>query len=100
MILKQAARAILDAGLGAVEPEACVTRHLHISGSLLHAGNVALDLDQIRYIYVAGACKASAAMARQVEDLLVTGPTRTNVMDMQILLVSGYEEVSVLVLPC
>ncbi len=70
MKLKQAARAIFDAGVRAVGPEACVARHLLISGSRLCAGNVELDLDQIRHIYVAGAGKASAAMARQVEDLL------------------------------
>jgi len=70
MILKQTARAIFEAGVRAVAPEACVARHLHISGSRLRAGDVDLDLDQIRHIYVAGAGKASAAMARQVEDLL------------------------------
>jgi glycerate 2-kinase len=68
--LKQAARAIFDAGVRAVAPETCVARHLHISGSRLHAGETDLDLDQIRHIYVAGAGKASAAMARQVEKLL------------------------------
>ena len=70
MILKQVARAIFDAGVRAVEPKACVARHLHISGDRLRAGDVDLDLDQIRHIYVAGAGKASAAMARQVEKLL------------------------------
>jgi glycerate 2-kinase len=68
--LKKDARAIFDAGVRAVAPEACVARHLHISGSRLRAGDVDLDLDQIRHIYVAGAGKAVAAMARQVEDLL------------------------------
>ncbi|MEE4364383.1 MAG: glycerate-2-kinase family protein, partial [Desulfotignum sp.] len=71
-LLKQTARAIFDAGVGAVAPETCVARHLHISGSRLHAGETDLDLDQIRHIYVAGAGKASAAMACQVETLLGT----------------------------
>jgi len=67
---KQTARAIFDAGLEAVAPETCVARHLHISGSRLHAGETDLDLERIRHIYVAGAGKASAAMADQVEQLL------------------------------
>lgn len=71
-LLKQTARAIFDAGVGAVAPETCVARHLHISGSRLHAGETDLDLDQVRHIYVAGAGKASAAMACQVETLLGT----------------------------
>ncbi|MCF8114004.1 MAG: glycerate kinase [Desulfotignum sp.] len=68
--LKQTARAIFDAGVRAVEPETCVARHLHISDSRLRAGETDLELDQIRHIYVAGAGKASAAMARQAEELL------------------------------
>ena len=68
--LKETARAIFDAGVQAVAPETCVARHLHISGSRLRAGETDLNLDQVRHIYVAGAGKASAAMARQVEKLL------------------------------
>jgi glycerate 2-kinase len=69
-LLKQTARAIFNAGVRAVAPETCVTRHLHISGSRLRAGQTDLDLERIRHIYVAGAGKASAAMARQVGKLL------------------------------
>jgi len=64
--LKQTARAIFNAGIQAVAPEACMGRYLTISGSLLQVAETEFDLD----------------------DLLITGPTRTNVMDMQILLVS------------
>jgi glycerate-2-kinase len=68
--LKQAATAIFESGIRAVAPEACVSRHLHVSGTRLRAGETDLDLDRIRHIYVAGAGKASAAMAREVEKVL------------------------------
>lgn len=64
------ARAIFDAGIQAVMPEFCVAGHLKISSNRLCAGGVDLDLDQIRHIFVAGAGKASAAMAREVEQRL------------------------------
>lgn len=70
MTLKQTAKAIFDARVQAVMPEVCVARHLNLSGSRLCAKDIDLDLDQIRHIYVAGAGKASAAMAREVESLL------------------------------
>jgi len=70
--LKQAATSIFEAGLQAVVPWACVARHLKVSGRRLHAGGIEIDLDRIRRIYVAGAGKASAAMAEKVEKMLGT----------------------------
>ncbi len=70
MMMKKAATEIFEAGLRAAAPDACVARHLHISGSRLCTRGTVLDLDQLRHIYVAGAGKASAAMAGQVETLL------------------------------
>ncbi len=70
MILKPTAKTIFDAGIQAVMPEVCVARHLNLSGSRLYAEGIDLDLDQIRHIYVAGAGKASAAMAEEVEKVL------------------------------
>ncbi|MFO7990409.1 MAG: glycerate kinase [Desulfotignum sp.] len=68
--LKQFATAIFEAGIRAVAPEACMARHLRVSGNQLTACGADVDLDRIRNIYVAGAGKASAAMAREVETLL------------------------------
>ena len=68
--VKQFATAIFEAGIRAVAPEACVARHLKVSGNRLHACGADVDLDRIRHIYVAGAGKASAAMAGEVETLL------------------------------
>ncbi|MDT8378869.1 MAG: glycerate kinase [Desulfotignum sp.] len=70
MMLKQRAREIFEAGLRAVAPEACVAKYLTVSGSGLHAFGSDIDLDRIRRIYVAGAGKASAAMASEVEKVL------------------------------
>jgi glycerate-2-kinase len=69
-MLKQRAREIFEAGLRAVAPEACVGKYLKVSGSGLHACGSDIDLDRIRRIYVAGAGKASAAMAKEVEKVL------------------------------
>jgi glycerate-2-kinase len=68
--LNQFATAIFEAGIRAVAPEACVARHLRVSGNQLNVCGADVDLDRIRNIYVAGAGKASAAMAREVETLL------------------------------
>jgi glycerate 2-kinase len=69
--LKQIATAIFEAGVRAVAPDACIKKHLQLSGSRLCVREgTDVDLDPIRHIYVAGAGKASAAMAGQVETLL------------------------------
>lgn len=68
--MKQFATAIFESGIRAVAPETCVARHLRVCGNRLHACGADVDLDRIRHIYVAGAGKASAAMAREVETLL------------------------------
>ncbi|MCF8074860.1 MAG: glycerate kinase [Desulfotignum sp.] len=68
--MKKISKAIFDAGIRAVMPEVCVARHLNLSGSQLSTGGIDLDLDPIRRIYVAGAGKASAAMAKEVEKIL------------------------------
>ncbi len=70
MNLKLIATAIFEAGLGAVAPEACLARHLKGFGSRLHVCGMDIDLDRIRRIYIAGAGKASAAMAEEVEKVL------------------------------
>jgi glycerate-2-kinase len=70
MILKKSATAIFEAGVRAVAPDACIKKQVRISSTRLWVGNIDLDLDQIRHVYVAGAGKASAAMAREVEQIL------------------------------
>ena len=66
---KQALR-IFDAALRAADPQEAVLRHVRLGGQTLVAGRKRYRLDAMRDIYVIGAGKASAQMARAVERLL------------------------------
>ena len=66
---------ILRAALAAADPAAAVARHLSVKDGTLAAGRQRYRLDQFENIFVIGAGKASAAMARAVERLL--GPRIT-----------------------
>lgn len=68
--LKQTAALIFNAGLQAVDPERCVHRHLNLADNRLRVGATAFSLDTIGRVFVMGAGKASAAMARAVESVL------------------------------
>ena len=61
---------IFNAGLRAVDPEACVTRFMHLSDGIIRIGNRTYDMARVHRLIVVGAGKASAAMARAVETLL------------------------------
>ncbi len=65
--LRRDVRAIFDAGLAAVDPEAAVSRHLVRRGAQLHAGGRTYDLDAFRHVVLIGAGKAGAPMAAAVE---------------------------------
>lgn len=62
--------AVMEAALGAVEPEAAVRRLLRREGETLHVGTERYDLRAIERIYVVGAGKAGAPMARAAEAVL------------------------------
>jgi hydroxypyruvate reductase len=62
--------AIFRAGLAAVEPEAAVHRHVKRRGSELQLGSRIVDLDAVRHVYVVGAGKGTAPMAKALEELL------------------------------
>lgn len=68
--LKQMAAVIFNAGLQAVDPERCVDRYLSLTDNHLRVGETAYPLDTIGRVFVIGAGKASAAMARAVEAVL------------------------------
>lgn len=70
MQMKATATAIFSAGIKAVDPEACVKRWLHLTPGRLRVGKTVYGLDDIKKLYLIGAGKASAAMARSVEALL------------------------------
>ena len=88
---RERALAIMEAALLAVDPVEAVKRALLLQESTLQVGAMRYDLHGYEHIYVVGAGKASAAMARALEDVLggritagwinvkdgYTAPTRT-----------------------
>jgi hydroxypyruvate reductase len=69
--MKRDAIQIFTAAFSAVEPSAAVKRVLKIRAETLIVAGRGYDLNKIAHIYVIGAGKASAAMAKAVEDLLI-----------------------------
>ena len=68
--LRKDAQAIFRAALKAADPMEAVLRHLRVDGNRLIAGRQRYRLDDYRRVWVIGAGKASAAMARAVEKVL------------------------------
>ncbi len=68
--LKDIARELIQTGIEAVRPGACVRRALSLEGDALRVGDRRYDLRGIEHIYVVGFGKASADMARAVEGIL------------------------------
>ena len=66
---KQALR-IFRAALQAADPAEAVSRHMRLEGDELIAGRRRYDLHSFHNIYVIGAGKASASMAKSVERML------------------------------
>lgn len=72
---RQQAVEIMDAALDAVDPEQAVKRMVRLEGEVLHVESRRYDLSRYRNVYVVGAGKAGASMARAVEEVL--GPRLT-----------------------
>jgi len=68
--MKKTAAGIFKAGISAVDPEICVSKSLVMVNNMLHIKDSSFCLDDIRRIYLIGAGKASAAMARAAETIL------------------------------
>lgn len=68
--LKTIATAIFNAGIQAVDPAGCVNRHLQIDSGDLRVGETSYRLNRIGKLFLIGAGKASAVMARSAERLL------------------------------
>jgi len=77
---------ILAAALGAVDPAAAVHRHLHRAGDLLRAGDQTYDLRADQRVFVVGAGKAGAPMARAAAEVLNDRLTDG------VMVVKGYDE--------
>ena len=61
---------IFHAGLKAVDPGIAVKRYCRLDGSHLFIGDKSYDLSRFNHLFVIGAGKASAPMAKSMEDLL------------------------------
>jgi glycerate 2-kinase len=68
--LRRQALLIFRAALEAAEPSQAVLRHVRLQGGVLIAGRKRYPLKTFRNVYVVGAGKAGAKMARAVERLL------------------------------
>ena len=68
--LRDHAFRIMDAAISAVAPGTAVKKNLALKGDTLHVGEYGLDITRFKRVVVVGAGKASAAMARAVEEIL------------------------------
>lgn len=68
--LRNDALRLCGAALRAVDPAAAVRRHVQIDGSRCGVDGHTFDLDRVRRVWVLGAGKAAAPMARALEKLL------------------------------
>jgi hydroxypyruvate reductase len=68
--MREQARTIFNAGVRAADPEAAVRRHCRRQGDLFQVGEEAHDLARVDHLWVVGAGKATAAMARAIEMLV------------------------------
>ncbi len=104
--LRSDAEKIWSAALRAADPGAAIQRALKMRGSTLRLAGQRYDPNRARNLWVLGAGKAAAAIGPRVfeqcrddnnsyeffsklDDLIITCPTRTNVMDLRILLIGA-----------
>ena len=77
MTLRKQALAIFRAAIEAADPVEAVLRNVRVLKAALEVGGRRYRLSQYERIFVIGAGKASAAMAKAVERLLGTGELRS-----------------------
>jgi len=89
--LRNDALDIFRAGLEAVDPVQAVRKHLQCQDDRLKIVDRTYHLSAYKDVYIIGAGKASAATVQHLEkilgDLLITGSTYTNVMDLRLAMV-------------
>lgn len=61
---------IFQSAVQAVQPQYLLPRHMNFSGDVLQLGNRQFPADMVKNIYLIGAGKAAAAMAREAELIL------------------------------
>ena len=67
---RQTAIEIFLAGVECIKPGNLINRYISIKGNTLQIENIRFDLSTVKNIYIVGAGKASAAMARAIESIL------------------------------
>jgi hydroxypyruvate reductase len=68
--MRRDAEAIFYAGLGAVEPAAAVKKAVRRDANHLFIRDMRIDLSDLKDLYIIGAGKAAAPMARAIEEIL------------------------------
>lgn len=68
--LIQDAHQIIDAAINAVKPDLLISRRVKLKNDLLQIGREKFQISDFENIFIIGAGKASAFMAREMEDLL------------------------------
>ena len=68
--MREKALSIFLAGLESVKPDNLIKRFVSIDNNFLHIDTVSLDLSILKNIYVVGTGKASASMAKPIEEIL------------------------------
>lgn len=61
---------IFQAAVQAVQPQHLLPQHIRQKGDVLHLGDQSFPLNKVKNIYIIGAGKAAAAMARETELIL------------------------------
>jgi glycerate 2-kinase len=61
---------IFMAGVESVKPDNLINRYVSIKDNVLHIEKISFDMSVLKNIYIVGAGKASAAMARAMENIL------------------------------
>ena len=71
---------IFMAGVECVKPDNLINRYVSISNNVLQIEEISFDLSVLRNIYIVGAGKASAAMAKAIENILGTRITAGHII--------------------
>ena len=77
---RQQAIEIFLAGVESVKPDNLINRYVSVNDNILQIDNISIDLSGLKNIYIVGAGKASAAMARAVELILGSRITAGNII--------------------
>jgi glycerate-2-kinase len=79
--LREKALQIIDAGIGAIDPEKVLTEKVSIKGDILSVGKKKFDLGSFRNIFVVGTGKASFRAAATLEKIMGNKITDGAVID-------------------